>query len=159
MMCEGCGNQRAQIAFHVIFGGKKVVRNYCPRCAQMLRRGDAVSIQLAVVNALSDEQIAQAAPCPVCGMTVESLQKSGRVGCSACYRAFSPVMDVVFNKLGGMQGQSSDKIKEENLLSETQKHIQSLRNELAQAVSAEDYERAAQLRDEINALLQEEKQA
>ena len=155
MKCDGCGAQNAQIAFHVLFGGKKVIRNYCPRCAQMLRRGDSLSMQIAVVNALPDDLLAGLSPCKVCGTTVEDLQKTGRMGCAACYTAFAPVAEEVFKKLGGMKRETSEKVKEESLLTDTQKQIAALRSDLAQAVTAEEYERAAQIRDTINALLKE----
>lgn len=152
MVCDSCGARSSQVTFNVLFGGKKVVRNYCAQCARKLRRGDAMGVQMAVLNSLSPEQVEAAPACVKCGMTVEKMQKTGRMGCAACYRAFAPVTEELLKKLNGTERQLAETIAEMPVLSETQQKISALRDELAQAVSIENYERAAALRDEINAL-------
>ncbi|MBR5231923.1 MAG: UvrB/UvrC motif-containing protein [Clostridia bacterium] len=155
MTCESCGSHKAQVSFQVLFSGKKVMRSYCLRCAEMIRRGDALSVQMAIANALPEEAVNQAKACPLCGTTVEMLQKTGRMGCAACYRAFSPVTEDIFKKMSGTQRHTQE-VKEESLTDESHKRIDLMRSELAQAVSTENYERAAELRDAINALVQKE---
>lgn len=157
MMCDACGVRASQITFNVLFSGKKVVRNYCAQCARMIRRGDAMGVQMAVLNSLSSENTPA---CPKCGATIESLQKTGRVGCAACYRSFGAATEELIKKLNGTERQLAETMMETPVVSETQQKIRTLRYELAQAVSVENYERAASLRDEINALsLQAEEEA
>jgi len=152
MMCDSCGARASQITFNVLFAGKKVVRNYCAQCARMIRRGDALGVQMAVLNSLSTENAETAPACPKCGTTVDSLQKTGRMGCAACYRAFGAATEELIKKLNGTERQLAETVAEAPVLTETQQRLRSLRDELAQAVSVENYERAATLRDEINAL-------
>lgn len=151
-MCDNCDVRTAQVTFQVAFGGKKVVRNYCPQCAAKLRRGDVLGIQLAVVNSLPPEQVENVPACPKCGMTMERVQKTGRMGCAACYRAFSGLTEELLKKLNGTERQLAENIMETPVMSEEQQRLRTLREELAQAVSIENYERAAMLRDEINGL-------
>lgn len=152
MMCDSCGARASQITFNVLFAGKKVVRNYCAQCARMIRRGDALGVQMAVLNSLSSENTEAAPVCPKCGATVDFLQRTGRVGCAACYRAFGAATEELLKKLNGTERQMAEAVTETPVLSETQQKLRALRDELAQAVSVENYERAAVLRDEINAL-------
>lgn len=160
MMCDCCGARPSQVTFQVAFAGKKIIRNYCAQCAKDLRRGDALGVQMAVVNSLSPENVENAAACPKCGATVEKMQKTGRMGCAACYRAFGAVTEEMLKKLNGTERQLAETVLDAPVLTETQQRLRSLREELAQAVSVENYERAAQLRDEINALsLQAEEEA
>lgn len=160
MLCDACGIRASQVTFQVAFGGKKVIRNYCAQCAKTLRRGDALGVQMAVINSLSPDNIENAAACPKCGMTAEKMQKTGRMGCAACYRAFGDVTEEMLKKLNGTERQMAETVLDAPALTQTQEKLRDLRDELAQAVSIENYERAAQLRDEINRLaLQAEAEA
>ena len=152
MMCDKCGTRDAKVAFNVLFDGKKIVRNYCLQCASMLNRGDALSIQMALINSLTAESMETAVVCPKCGTSVEAMQKSGRVGCAACYRAFGKATEELLKKLNGTERQIAETTLDMPQMTETQQRLRALRNEMAQAVSVENYERAAQLRDEINEL-------
>ena len=160
MLCDCCGTRPSQVTFQVAFADKKVIRNYCAQCARVLRRGDALGVQMAVVNSLSSEHVENAEACPKCGMTIERLQKTGRMGCAACYRAFGAATEEMLKKLNGTERQMAETVLDAPVLTETQQRLRVLHDELAQAVSVENYERAAQLRDEINGLsLQAEQEA
>jgi len=104
------------------------------------------------------EKAAQSAPraaksCPNCAMTMAALRESGLLGCPHCYRHFE-------EELGGLVERT-----QEGATAHTGRHpAQSARlidraaarnrlaRELREAVSREEYERAARLRDEMLAL-------
>ena len=74
------------------------------------------------------------------------------MGCAACYRSFAQVTEELLKKLNGTERQLAETIVEAPVMTVNQLRLRTLRDELAQAVSVENYERAAVLRDEINQL-------
>ena len=152
MVCDKCGMREARVSFNVLFPGKKIVRSYCMQCAQSLRRGDALGAQMALINTVEPAENETVLPCPQCGTLYSTVQKTGRMGCAACYRAFSPLTERILQKLNGAEKQQTEAQMTESPVNDQEMRIRALKGELAQAVSMENYERAAVLRDEINAL-------
>ena len=90
--------------------------------------------------------------CEKCGRTYYEFQKSGRLGCGECYKAFEPQVKQALYKMqkgtehkGKIPSKSSAEILKKRKLSD-------LKNQLAKAVSSEDYETAAKLHKEIKGL-------
>lgn len=150
MPCDSCGSENGKY-FRVVFGG--TVRHYCAPCARQFQRGDTLALQMAILNApnttnnFDDEKC-----CPECGMRFETIQKRGRVGCAGCYRAFENEISSMMLKIGGSARHIEENESFDTEINETERHLIQLKGELAQAVSMENYELAAQLRDTINAL-------
>jgi protein arginine kinase activator len=87
--------------------------------------------------------------CPVCGFTQADFKKTGRLGCSSCYAVFSEGLSgMLKNMHKGTEhtGKSPAAFRQVRLHGEKMK---SLQDRLTQAVAAEEYERAADLRDQI----------
>ena len=122
----------------------------------MFRRGDVHAAQIALINMVEADESEKMLSCPQCGTTFDRIQKSGRMGCAACYRALSPLTGKILQRLGGIrQYEPTDKQSNETPISLEEERIQKLKSELVQAVQTENYEQAAVLRDEINALTQQ----
>lgn len=100
------------------------------------------------------QQVGQARPrgpaCPECGHTFHDFKTSGLLGCPACYEAFAGTVSPVIERahggatehVGKAPARAGDGRQRAALL-------QQLVRELDAAVAAEQYERAAQLRDRI----------
>lgn len=93
--------------------------------------------------------------CPACGMTQAEFRTRGRLGCPRCYDAFHksllPLLERVHDATshrGRFPTQAPGQQAQPNTM-------QRLRNRLDEAIKAEDYERAANLRDEIQRLEQQ----
>ncbi|MBR9804561.1 DNA helicase UvrBC [bacterium] len=104
-----------------------------------------------------DQQLAEAdqVRCPNCGISYREFRESGRFGCPHDYTAFRerllPLLENIHNAK-----QHRGKIPRRSPLdTEQQFRLIQLRKDLSEAVEAEDYERAAQLRDEIQSLEEE----
>jgi protein arginine kinase activator len=89
------------------------------------------------------------ATCPGCGLAYNEFKAKGRLGCPTCYEAFAPVLVPLLEKVHGAAahtGRAPHRVAGER---EAREALAGLEEELTQAVAAEQYEKAAELRDRI----------
>lgn len=92
------------------------------------------------------------ARCKKCGRTYRDFQKTGRLGCPDCYKTFEAPLDVTLNRIHGVS-EHKGKIPASSCAELTKKKkIEKIKAEIAQAVSAEDYEKAAALHKELKGM-------
>ena len=88
--------------------------------------------------------------CSNCGISFKEFRKIGRLGCPQCYLVFAeelqPLLESIHNETEHV-GKGPKRAPES---SEREFRLIRLRKDLQEAVEAEDYERAASLRDEIS---------
>lgn len=93
---------------------------------------------------------ARKASCPACSMTFSQFRQSGVLGCPECYEAFDRQLTPLIER---SQCSASNHVgktpKRAGISLDRQRLIQQLTKELDIAVNAEQYERAAQLRDRL----------
>ena len=91
--------------------------------------------------------------CPGCGLTFAQFRQVGRLGCAQCYSAFEAELSHLIERAQGGGSQHCGKAPHRSGASlDRELLIQRLARELDQAVAAEQYERAAQLRDRLTSL-------
>lgn len=183
MLCEQCHQQDATVHIQEIIGKKKTSLHLCSGCAAAkgLKDGPMSELDLAklVLNLTSaapekkadaeaDAATAPAADagkpdvvCPACGLTGTDFRQHGRFGCSECYAVFGGVLRGLLCELhcgvrhkGKAPGHSAPPVRLAAPASGPD--LVALETELARAVDAEAYERAAQLRDQIGVLRQQQ---
>jgi protein arginine kinase activator len=90
--------------------------------------------------------------CPDCKMTLEELQRRGRLGCPRDYEVFKQYLGELLERMHGAR-QHVGRVPglAEGELERIQR-ISDLRQELDVAVREEQYERAASIRDELRGL-------
>ncbi|MDR1133052.1 MAG: UvrB/UvrC motif-containing protein [Synergistaceae bacterium] len=108
------------------------------------------------------EQPFESTCCPTCGSDFASFRETGILGCPDCYESFRVPLGIFLHKTQGAESHwvASDAFREIGVTSgetnhraavaeteETKGNIARLKLELNEAISREDYERAAQLRD------------
>ncbi len=87
--------------------------------------------------------------CPVCGFSQADFKKTGRLGCSHCYETFAEGLQSLIK---GMHKGPVHLGKKPSRLAkslEREAQLKTLQRDLRRAVSEENYESAAQLRDQI----------
>jgi protein arginine kinase activator len=90
--------------------------------------------------------------CPGCGLSYKNIREKGKMGCGLCYQTFREYIIPLLERIHG-KAHHSGKVPEKGKgQDERIKKIYDLRRKLEDAVRKEDYERAAELRDEIREL-------
>ncbi len=162
MLCDECGQNQATIRISTIIGENKKEENLCPQClkkrnAQILgglKVGDLLS---QLLGAQPQAEPKETLRCDACGQTYEEFQKSGRLGCANCYAAFGDNMKKTLKSIHGHAhhvGKVPAYLEGERL---HRQQVDDLKRQMDQAVAAEDFERAAVLRDRIRDLSTREK--
>jgi protein arginine kinase activator len=154
MQCDVCQQKTATVFLTQIVEGKMQKVNLCEACSKEKGVNDPQSFALAdlLLGLGAAQQIADtpsASKCPVCGFTQADFKKTGRLGCSECYEVFGEALDgMLKNMHKGTEhiGKSPSRIAKSR---ERQERMKELQSNLAEAVAAEEYERAADLRDQI----------
>lgn len=95
--------------------------------------------------------------CPVCGHTYSDFRRTGKIGCSECYKVFrTPIAETLRQvhpstvHSGKIPSKSGEELK-------LKKKYEALKQELAAAVKNEDYETAAKLHKQIREIENEVK--
>ena len=91
--------------------------------------------------------------CPRCGMAREEFRKSGRLGCSDCYKTFMAELAVAIKAMHHSTQHIGKIPMREGVQTRIKSQIARLRKEQDAAIAREDYEKAAQIRDQILAAL------
>jgi len=112
--------------------------------------------QLLTQFVISQTGKARARPrktCPTCGLSYARFRQGGTLGCADCYEAFAdqltPLIERAQNGATHHRGKAP---RRAGGSVDRQLLIQQLVKELDQAVAAEQYERAAELRDRLRGL-------
>jgi protein arginine kinase activator len=157
MLCDICKKNEATIHLTQIVEGKMLKVDLCEICSKAKGIQETAGFSLAdlLVGLGSAEEMKAESPgvrCPVCGFSQADFKKTGRLGCSACWEAFEAGLASLLKAMhksdrhvGKVPGKAAHTIA----ISEK---IQEFNRELEKAVSAEKYEEAAQIRDQIREL-------
>ena len=156
MKCTLCNKNDASVFYREIINGNEKKYALCPDCAAKKEMG--VYGTSLFEKSLFDNFFAMPAHngkkqeekrCSLCASTFKDLQKMGKAGCPVCYETFERELS---QTLGRLHGDSTHKgmIPERLKTCETpEDKLSQLEKELRVAISEENYEEAAILRDRI----------
>lgn len=141
----------------VVKDGKKTEHHLCEKCAAEMGIAPEPhsSINDLITNFVMSHGSARRAPseggcCHGCGLTFAQFRKSGLLGCAGCYSAFEAQLGPLIERAHEGGTHHIGKIPSRAGASqERQERIGALRRQLCDAIEAEQYERAAVLRDQI----------
>ncbi len=158
MLCDRCKKNPATVHIKKIEDGRKVQLDLCTVCASEISPPaaglfgfqenffDSISDILAGFSDIQDdEEKGGRQCCSVCGTSFGDFQKTGRMGCSECYEAFSEKLLPLLKRLQGSIQHAGKSPPGESRRQE----LIIMKKDLEQAVSDEEYERAAVIRDKI----------
>ncbi len=88
--------------------------------------------------------------CPRCDMARDEFRKTGRLGCSDCYKTFMAELAVAIKAMHHSTQHVGKIPAREGLQTRIKSKIARLQKDLEVVIAREDYEQAAQIRDQIN---------
>jgi len=162
MLCDVCRERDATVTLTHAVKGEVNFLHLCQRCAA--DRGIETSITTPLKNMIADYlpavQASQAVTaqldsmrCAFCSMSLADFRESGRLGCASCYTTFDQSLRALLRRVHGNAKHAGrqydapppDLLHEVTALGE-------LRERLRRAIAQEEFEQAAQLRDQIRGM-------
>ena len=175
MVCDICGKKKATVHLTEIVDAQTSEMHLCEECARQKSTQMEQQFGLAdLLAGLSDTGKTPASKegeknvlkCSRCGLPYEDFRKLGRLGCGECYTSFKEHLTGLLRKIHGSNkymGKTPPKYQESQMapLSEgattallPNEDLSDLKQQLQSAVAAEDFEKAAVIRDKIRSLEQ-----
>jgi protein arginine kinase activator len=151
-----CKQNPATVHLTEIVEDKVQKVDLCEDCAKQKGVKEKASFSVAdlLMGLGASQEIAPSASgveirCPGCGFTQADFKKAGRLGCAQCYTTFAEGLESLLKSMHkGIKhvGKVPAALRQGRDLSERLKHLQ---KKLDKAITSEDFEQAANLRDEI----------
>lgn len=165
MYCQQCNQRPATVYITKIINGEKSEMHLCQECATKMQETSGFGwdphFSMNLLSSFFEEaeaalNLAQNFPkmdrCETCGLTYSSFRQSGKLGCSDCYNTFMAQLSPVIRQIHGSE-KHTGKIPErggEQL--HIKKKIEQLKDKMQELVQREEFEKAAEVRDEIRRL-------
>jgi protein arginine kinase activator len=168
MLCDMCKENSATVHFVKIVNGVKQELNICEDCANKSQQGfgmgsdfkmdtpftfqNILSGLVDYINKSSQNVRTMEASCPKCGMSYTEFKQSGLMGCSHCYESFGPaILPVIKRVQGNIEHIGKIPLKAGKEIM-GKKKLSQYKEQLQKSIIAEEYEKAAEIRDKIRAL-------
>jgi protein arginine kinase activator len=169
-ICEQCKKNPFQIKIVEVINFQKFYRYLCENCAkdrEIAINSSAIHMEEKETNKLesplkSSLEVIISAPellqekdqnsCPKCGMTYENFRSTSLWGCPQDYFIFEKKIKKILEKIHGSSLHRGKTPSRMTLNMDLERRILSLKEKLKKAIHREEYEKAAELRDQIAAL-------
>ncbi len=157
MLCEVCQENEAAVHLTQVADGSVKKLHLCQQCAAQsgLNIDSALSLTDVLFGmGLPDETDAGGPEksCPACHMRRADFRKTSRLGCPACYETFAEELDALLGTMHRGRTHAGKIPASAARVMADPKPLSELRSQLEQAISNEQYEEAARLRDLIRKL-------
>lgn len=165
MLCERCKKNTATVFYEESFNGESRSYSLCSECASELKKSGELSglFGFSALGGMHDqlfgglfgisEPTTKARKvCPLCASTFSDFRANGKTGCPECYSVFSEELKGTIRSIHGNVkhiGRSPLKFRKGR---EKENELKALKKQLREAISNEDFENAAILRDKIRAM-------
>lgn len=169
MMCQKCQERPATVHLTKVINYEKTELHLCEVCAKTAGSElgflfePSFSFQNLIAGLLENEAFnylqqpssGSEVQCDNCGLTFSDFRNGGLLGCGECYRNFQAGLEPLLKRVQGSQNHVGKVPKRTGGRIRIRKEISELKKELQQAIAEENYEKAAQIRDEVRRREQE----
>ncbi len=159
--CDNCGSSDAVVNFTQIVKDQMSTSHLCEACATEKGLDPAPeSSNFPLTDFLAQmgdergkDELDAGHQCSFCGLTFGQFRETGRLGCPHCYETFEAHLRRLLRRIhGSVQHVGKVYLPPDPTASEMEKRLDGLRRKLYRAIEAEDFERAAEVRDQIRSL-------
>jgi len=171
--CQSCNARPAVVQFVQVTGDQRREMWLCRECAlsvgmrqqvEAFQRLSQLLMQQPAMTEITDEmRAALGTTCRRCKLVFEEFVKSGLLGCPECYNEFRDLLKPVLRRLHGVTRATTEKKSEsapfsvprkpclepETVSGATTESREHLELQLNLALLEENYERAAEIRDQL----------
>lgn len=167
MLCPECGKRPATLHFTKIINGKKSEYHLCEVCAQEKEEqlpgnengfsfhqllSGLLNFDISTEASADTSIQQQVVRCNTCGLTYKQFGKLGRFGCSDCYDTFQEYLDPMFRRMHGHTIHRGKVPTRTKGALKIRRELDVLKSQLEQLINSEEFEKAAQVRDQIREL-------
>jgi len=160
MLCNNCEERDAVVHLTQIVENEVTQLHLCEKCAAAKGIETTVAVPKHPLGDFLHAVQQQATPaagdqvrCAYCETTLREFRASGRLGCAHCYTAFESSLRELLRRVHGAgKHVGRDYEVPEGGDAAPEPALATLQTRLQQAVAAEEFEKAAALRDQIRAL-------
>lgn len=163
MICQNCGKNEANTHIKRIINGETTELHLCQKCAKHLGYGNFFSSFFSSFLSELPPMLVQdnEERCPGCNSSFEEIASSGMLGCEECYYTFSEQLTPSISRIHGKNKhigkkgffkrnrKDADMKNNDSVKEEKADVIAKYKKELEEAVSKQEFEQAAVLRDKI----------
>lgn len=161
MICENCGKNTATTHIKHTVNGVKTEKHLCTACAAKL--GYTVNFSNSfseILSSMFGDNLPDTAEniksCECCKTTFSDIVKTGKMGCPQCYTTFYEQLLPYIKRIHGNVNHIGKRPNRSPLaVSNNETRIMSLRSVLNELIQNEEFEKAAEIRDEIRSLERE----
>jgi len=155
--CQDCGKAPATLRIKRVASGEETEVRLCVACARARgiespQAGQPGADPVALLFKNLEEMQGGTGTCPGCGLTYSAFRESGRLGCAACYETFEKELRPLIRRVHGEVRHVGKVPARDGSVQDAAARLRRLNEDLDRAIRAEEYERAAELRDLIQTL-------
>ena len=161
MLCQKCHKNLATMRYAEVVDGQVAEQLVCPECLNTVQAGASGGFEFTeptpvarkrASDSITHEAVRMLRECKSCGMRLNEIVDTARVGCPECYAVFGRQIEGILEGLhrslqhqGRVQCVDDDRAR-------LHADLQAKRALMRTVLKAEKYEDAARLRDEIRCL-------
>jgi len=170
MLCDNCGEREAAIHLTQIVDNTVTTMHLCEQCAaeKGVETGASVAkfplgdflASLGKPGGSEPAETGAEVRCPACGATLQDFRQTGRLGCARCYTTFEAHLRDLLRRLHGSAQHVGERYAsaapaaggETGGGASAAREVGQLKERLRRAISEENFELAAELRDRLKVL-------
>ena len=159
MLCDKCNKNQASVFYTKIINGKKTEQHLCEMCANEM--GNTFTFDDVFKNVFNINTVGETnrhigvKKCDKCGLTLNELNKYGRLGCANCVDTFREHIEPALKNIHSLTEHKGKKSLKQIETSPVKDKKEELKAKLKEAISNEEYEKAAEIRDALRAMEKE----